>query len=375
MYKRLANNRSLNDKNYALSRVNSNKPILMLSKKHLHQTFNELRSNGKTSTGPDGISFSSLTEREWIIRISKLAKRIKDQTYKPGTTKPVNIVKPTGGSRTIQVSNHIDKIPQRACLKALTSTMEERFADWSYGFRPNRSHNKIFEKIADGYKNGFIYACHYDVVKAFDSVRISSLRRLLSELTSVDSQVMWLTRTPLLASSPHRLVGLNQGEALSGLLFNFYVNEFHDVKMDKELNGDVQIYRYADDLCVIGRSKELVEQTVSKSINYLNESGLNVTCDSIVDINEDYFELLGLTVKGNGHNIEYSLPESSWTRLSLSLDEAHNHPNPTSQIQMIVSGWTQALHPKILTVQEVRRVESIIRSHGINMNNLITNQD
>ena len=374
MYKRLANNRSLNDKNYALGRVNSNKPILMLSKKHLQHTFNELRSNGKTSSSPDGISFSSLTEREWEIRISKLAKSIKNDTYKPGTTKPVNIDKPCGGFRTIRISNHTDKIVQRACLEILTPIIDPTFVDWSYGFRPKCNHNQILVKLAEDYSNGLIYVCHIDIKKAFDSVRIQSISKMLNNYNLTDN-VLMLTKTLLLGTDPHRLVGLNQGEALSGILFNLFMHNKHDSKIST-LSNTMKIYRYADDICIIGSSKELVENAVQESTTLITKAGLSFEKSNLISLNDDKIELLGLTLKGNGNSIEYSLPESSWTRLSLSLDEAHNHPNPISQIQMIVSGWKQALHPKILTVQEVRRLEGIIRNHGINMNNLIiTNQE
>ena len=365
--------RSLNAKNNAFNRIATNKPVLMLSKKHLNNIYHELRTTSGTTSSPDGVSFSSLSERDWEIRISKLAKSIKNESYKPGPTKPVNITKLDGGIRTIQVSNHIDKIPQRACLKALTPSMESRFVDWSYGFRPNRSHTMIFEKIADGYRNGLVYACHYDVVKAFDTVRVSSLRRLLSQLPGVEPEVMGLTKTLLLGTKPDRLIGLNQGEALSGLLFNFYVNEFHDVKMDKEISEEVQIYRYADDLCVIGKSKDLVEQTVTKSINYLNEANLEVVKKEVVDLRSNKIDLLGLTLKGNESNIDFSLPNSTWKKLSLSLDEAHKDPNPIHQIKRIVSGWKQASHPMTWTVQDDKRLESILRNHGITMNNLEDN--
>ena len=69
----------------------------------------------------------------------------------------------------------------------------------------------------------------------------------MSNNYNLTDNVLMLTKTLLLGTDPHRLVGLNQGEALSGMLFNIFMHYKHD-SMISTLSNTMKIYRYADDV-------------------------------------------------------------------------------------------------------------------------------
>ena len=348
--------------------LNSASEAYWLSKEHLMNCFHHIRAHGGQTPGLDGVTFDSLSDHKWKIKIGKLAKAISNDGYRPGPTKTCNIRKVNGGLRTIHIPNHIDKVPNRACLEALSPHLEKVFVEWSYGYRPNRSHIQIFDKLSECFKRGLTFFTQYDITKAFDNVRVSSLSRLMNNDYGAAPKVCALAKTLLLGTQPHRGVGLNQGEALSGLMFNLYMHEFHDKHLVDDMDDNVQIYRYADNLCVIGSSPEKIYTFKQKSFKLLADAGFECTESDVVNLKEHAVEILGLNIRADGYTIDFSLPESTWIRLSDSLDEAHNHPFPVRQIKMTVKGWRQATSPVSWSVKDQERLNKLLEGHGLNIN-------
>lgn len=346
--------------------------------------FNRIRCSSGKAPGPDGITIDSYPEYDWGKKLSKKAlsieelvnptkatvptdpnkpPRLKPKPYAPGPTKSVRIPKLSGGFREIQIPNTIDKVVNRACLEVLNPFVDKSFLDWSYGFRPKRNHNQIFEEIAKSYKDGFKYACHYDIVKAFDHVPLRPLKRLVREL-DIKPDIKLLAETLITRNKPEKFYGLSQGEALSGLLFNLYVHSFHDSQVNQLLPNEAKIFRYADDLCVIGTNKEAVELVVNKSNELLKECGFSCEVNPVVNIDENNISLLGLTMAGDGNSIRFTLSDSSWSQLRESLDEAHNHPDPVNLSRLIVSGWKNASKPVVWSSEETNRLDSLLEEQG-----------
>jgi hypothetical protein len=348
--------------------LNSRQEAYWLSKEHLTNCYHHIRAYGGQTSGHDGLTFDSLSDSEWKIKISGLAGAIRGDKYKPGPTKTCNIRKPNGGFRTIHITNHIDKIPNRACLEALTPHLDEVFVDWSYGYRANRSHTQIFAKLSKDYSFGLTFFTHYDIKKAFDNVLVSSLSRLLNNDYGVSPKVIALAKTLLLGTQPHRVIGINQGEALSGLFFNLYMHEFHDKHLLDDIHDTAKIYRYADNICIMGSSPEAVNTLQQKSLGLLTCAGLECIGNNIIDLKTDLSEILGLIIKSNGYKLGFSLPESTWARLSDSLDEAHNHPFPMRQLKLVVKGWRQATKPVSWSVTDQNRLNELLEGHGLSIN-------
>ena len=379
--------RSLNVKNLdELKKHLDNKDKPTFTIQFLMGAFNRINSSPSRAPGPDGISIDSYSKDVWAKKLYKTAKSIqefinlsnrtnsiesnnlainKPVPYTPGPTKLVRIPKLSGGFREIQIPNTIDKVVNRACLEAMTPFVEKSFLDWSYGFRRGKNHNQIFDVISKSYKDGFKYACHYDIIKAFDHV---PLRRLLQLVRSLDLKpdIKLLATRLITRNKPEKLYGLSQGEALSGLLFNLYIHSFHDTQVNQLLPNEAKIFRYADDLCVIGTSEDAANFVVNKSKELLKECGFRCELNSVVNMDDNNISLLGLTMAGDNHNIRFTLADSSWSHLRESLDEAHNHPDPVNLSRLIVLGWKNASKPVIWSTEEESRLESLLRDQGFN---------
>jgi hypothetical protein len=151
-------------------------------------------------------------------------------------------------------------------------------------------------------------------------------------------------------------------------MFNLYMHEFHDKHLVDDMDDNVQIYRYADNLCVIGSSPEKIYTFKQKSFKLLADAGFECTESDVVNLKEHAVEILGLNIRADGYTIDFSLPESTWTRLSDSLDEAHNHPFPVRQTKMTVKGWRQATSPVSWSEKDQERLNRLLEGHGLNIN-------
>jgi retron-type reverse transcriptase len=377
--------RSLNAKNFMdIDKHLSSKDKPTFTSQLLIYAFNKISSSSGKAPGPDGISIDSHPEWVWGRKLSKTASSIRElvsptkltdsnesnkpakskpKPYTPGPTRPARIPKLSGGFREIRISNTVDRVVNRACLEVMNPFVDKNFLDWNYGFRPKRSHNQILEEIAKSYKEGFKYACHYDIIKAFDNVPIRHLLQLIRGL-EIKPDIKLLAETLIVRNKPERFHGLSQGDALSGLLFNIYVHSFHDIQVNQLLTDNTKIFRYADDLCVLATSKEAAGFVVSKSNELLNRCGFRCEVNPVVNLNEKNISVLGLTMAGDGHNIRFTLTDSSWSQLRESLDEAHNHPDPVNLSRLIVSGWKNASKPVIWSSEETNRLNSLLEEQG-----------
>ena len=343
------------------ARIFEDKPIFTF--KRLFHAFQQLR-NEKKAPGPDKITFESKDLAYWEITIKKIAWLIKKKFYRPGPTREIRIEKPTGGQRSLQVPNHRDKIPQRACLNVLNELIDLIFLDWSYGFRPRRNHVMCLEKVRELYGQGFKYACCYDITNAFDSVIVRKLLRIVEGL-NLNNEITYLTKAIILGFKPERLMGLNQGESLSGLLFNLYIHHLHDIEMAKIESPYARILRYADDLIVLGTSQEAVDNLTHTSISILRDNNLVCKKEETVCLKDKGLDYLGLTLTSDGTTINFDLTKPTWASLDQSLEEAHSHPNPVSQINLTLKGWRQATHLVTWTEEHERHLNELLWKHGL----------
>jgi len=365
------------NRNRALGRIRSKNGIEPFSRAALLDVYHAIRTTAGSSCGPDSITFSSLSEKQWNNKITGLSKSITNNSYMPGPTGNIKIAKPSGGFRTIKIQNHIDRIPDRACFDVLTLTLEKIFVNWSYGFRPKKSTIPIFAQIRNGYSRGNNFVCHYDIEKAFDYVNVVRLRRLLDELTGVSSQVKAMAGLLMRGNKGKLLIGLDreddseigisQRQALSALLFNFYLHELHDKHMEKLTGGISTIYRYADDFCVTGRSASEVEQTVNQSLALLKQSGFNCSGGKVLDLRTEKIDLLGLTISGHETEIEFGLSDLAWDHLDAKIDAAHMKADPVENIKLVVRGWRQSIRPVLWNEGHQRRLDEMINAHGVKM--------
>ena len=109
-------------------------------------------------------------------------------------------------------------------------------------------------------------------------------------------------------------MGLNQGESLSGLLFNLYTHHLHDIEMAKIESPYARILRYADDLIVLGTSQEAVDNLTHTSISILRDNNLVCKKEETVCLEDKGLDYLGLTLTSDGTTINFDLTKPTWSR-------------------------------------------------------------
>lgn len=89
------------------------------------------------SAGVDGRTIRSLRGKESEF-IKEILVELQTRTYQPSPVRRVFIPKKDGSRRPLGIPTLKDRVVQRALVLLLEPVYEQKFHDFSYGFRPNR---------------------------------------------------------------------------------------------------------------------------------------------------------------------------------------------------------------------------------------------
>ncbi len=203
-------------------------------------------------------------------KIEALHEALVGGRYRPGPLRRVEIPKPAGGVRVLNIPCVADRVVQSAAAQALTPVFEAEFEDISYGYRPGRSVKQALQRVQALREEGFVWTVDADIEAYFDHVPhdrlIARFVRSVSEGPLADLVALWL-ETGMQGGR-----GLAQGSPLSPLLANLYLDG-----LDEELLGDsLRIVRFADDFVVLTRQKDEAEKALTKVRGILEAAGLSL---------------------------------------------------------------------------------------------------
>lgn len=217
--------------------------------------------------------------------------------------KTFEISKEDGSARKIALASHRTKIIQRVLANELATTLT--FSDHSYAFRRGKSPYKAIMRVRD-YLRTEHHVAKADIEKFFDRIDHTILMGKLEKIIR-DKKILHLIGYYLSQGflEKNRWVdkseGVYQGDVLSPLLSNIYLNDF-DFYLERE---GVKFVRYSDDMLFLGKSREEVSQARKKAASYLSRLKLrfNAKKTYLSDI-EKGFEYLGIHFSGNEMSIE-----------------------------------------------------------------------
>lgn len=225
----------------------------------------------KGSAGVDGMDVKE-GELYFYKHQEEISQAIRTRTYKPLPVKRVEIPKPDGGVRNLGVPCVVDRIIQQAINQVLSPIYEEKFSEYSYGFRPNRDCHMAIGKVMEYLNEGYKYIVDMDLEKFFDKVNHDKLISLLLN-TIKDGEVISLIRKYLVSGvmingvKVETLEGTPQGGNLSPLLSNIVLNE-----LDKELESrGLRFVRYADDCMIFVKSQRAGERVMESITNFIEK--------------------------------------------------------------------------------------------------------
>jgi retron-type reverse transcriptase len=117
---------------------------LICTEEFLFGCYYSIKSNpGNMNPGIDNETFDGIS-KEYI---SKLAKSLKDESFKFKPARRIFIPKRNGQLRPLGIPSPRDKIVQKAMALVLSLIYEPIFSDLSHGFRPNRSTHTALREI------------------------------------------------------------------------------------------------------------------------------------------------------------------------------------------------------------------------------------
>jgi group II intron reverse transcriptase/maturase len=185
---------------------------------------------------------------------------------------------------------------------------EPLFVDGRYGYRPGRSAKDAILKVKEYAEQGYTHAVSLDLSKYFDTLNHVILVNLLRREIRDERVIQMVKRYLKSGVMVDGVVvsteeGSPQGENLSPLLANIYLNEF-----DQEfLKRGVPCVRYADDIVLLARSERAAKRLLETSTKYLEETlklRVNQVKSRVVSVFAiRNFKFLGFALGKNGGGI------------------------------------------------------------------------
>lgn len=320
----------------------------ILDRNNLNRAYKQVKRN-HGAPGIDGMTVEQALP--WLQEHrAELLQSIREGTYNPSPVRRKEIPKPDGGVRKLGIPTVVDRIIQQAIAQQLQPIYEPLFSDVSYGYRPKRSGQQAVRQVKNYAEQGYIYAVEVDLSKYFDTLNHELLMELLRKQIH-DKRVTGLIKKYLKAGVMENGVttktkeGSPQGDPLSPLLANIYLNEF-----DQEMaRRGVKMVRYADDIVVVTKSKRAAEHMLESCRKFL-EGKLKLTMNlqkskvvSLFSIRN--FKFLGCCLGKNGRGIYIRVHRNSLQKAKQKLRELTNRSQGRNvrmvmaKVKEFIRGW------------------------------------
>lgn len=258
-------------------------------------------NKGKRTPGIDGILWN--TPRKKMQAVDALRGR----GYQPRPLRRIHIPKRDGKRRPLSIPCMLDRAMQALHTLALEPVAEQGADPNSYGFRKARSiqdaHERCHMVLAKG--NAATWVLDADIEACFDNI---SHDWLLDHIP-MDKSILkkWLKAGYFEGDLFHTTEqGTPQGGVLSPTLANMTLDGLEARVLaavprpkKRDPRSKVHVIRYADDLVVTARSRNILEEIVIPAIAaFLEERGLNLSQEKskIVHIDQG-FDFLGANVR------------------------------------------------------------------------------
>ena len=235
----------------------------------LRTGFRAVKKN-RGSAGIDGVTIEDF-EANLDEELGRLAKELRDWTYKPSPVRQVEIPKPgSKETRKLGVPSIRDRTVQTAIRQLIEPELDPKFSDHSYGFRPGRNQQLAVEAAKAFVNSGKEWCIDIDLSKFFDRIGHD---RLMTRLSSViaDKRIMRLIgmtlRCGIMKNGLYSTTseGATQGSPLSPLLSNFVLDE-----LDKWLEQrGFSFCRFADDCNAFVGSKKAAQRLMENLTGFI----------------------------------------------------------------------------------------------------------
>lgn len=320
----------------------------LLSDDNLKIAKQRIKKN-KGASGIDGMEVKELDE--YLSKhLDEIKEQIRNKKYSPKPVKRVEIPKPDGSVRNLDVPTVVDRFVQQAIAQVLTPIYEPKFSESSYGFRPNRCCEMAILKALEFMNDGYQWVVDIDLEKFFDNVNHDKMISLIMKdvkCGEIVSLINKFLKSGIMIDDEYKesVIGTPQGGNLSPLLSNIMLNQ-----LDKELEArGLRFTRYADDCIILVGSSKAADR-VMKNVSIFIESKLglkvNMTKSKVSKPNDIKYLGFGFFMDKNDglwkakphaksvEKLKLKLKKLTSRRWSISLDER------LEKIKKTIVGWT-----------------------------------
>ncbi len=249
-----------------------------------------------------------------LYELSQLVPRPKDYAqvqqeiragdfFDPAPKQSFSLPKSNGEFRQITLSSTKTKVIQKVLAAELGYVMH--FSDRSYAFRKGKSPYKAVMRVRDTLRR-YSHIAKADIHAFFDSIDheilIQKLTGIIQDKKIIQLIAYYLSKGSLSKNQwIDKSEGVYQGDVLSPLLSNIYLNDFDFYLEDQ----GIMFVRYADDMLFFGHTQEEVSRARKTASIYLEKIGLkfNLQKTYLSDIDKG-FEYLGISFVGNRLSID-----------------------------------------------------------------------
>ncbi|MFQ5901174.1 MAG: CRISPR-associated endonuclease Cas1 [Thermodesulfobacteriota bacterium] len=238
----------------------------------------------------------------------KLCQQITENTYTPSPNTAFLIKKKGGVERMVEQLQFKDLIVQQYLSKTVYESFDRMLEKESIGFRKGISRQRSIKMVQEAIAKGYQYVIESDIEDFFPSVDIDILTRLLDfyipqKDTCLKTLLLKSIRNGYILNGTYhnRVKGLAQGNPLSPILANLYLDSF-----DEQIKEwDVKMVRYADDFIILTRTKQDAENVLSKTEAFLSEIGLKIKKEkTAIKPIKDGFRFLGIRFERSEVKVE-----------------------------------------------------------------------
>lgn len=226
---------------------------------------------------------------------SALEKHIRSGNYRPEKGFFVYIPKDNLGLRPVCVLSMVDRIVYQAIFNqdVLGYKIDGQLSDtlcFANRINDDEKQQKFLSTYFNGwddfckeqkksFKKGFIWKLEVDVQQYYEHIPIEKLiEKIKSDFGVKDNEILNILKEQLCtwAEYPELPKGIPQGPEASAILGNVYLSSL-DRFAEKELIGKgLRYFRYADDITLMGKTKEDVLKATEKIVRFLREHNLTL---------------------------------------------------------------------------------------------------
>jgi RNA-directed DNA polymerase len=256
-------------------------------------------NQGKATPGIDGDRATTPQERAALVHELR-----QYQPWKASPVRRLSLPKANGKKRPLSMPTLRDRVVQMVVKNALEPRFEAECEAQSYGFRPGRCGQDAMEAISVALNEGAVgralYILDADIQGAFDALSHDFLLHRLGSLPGRELIKQWLKagywEDGTLHPTPQ---GTPQGGVASPLVANIALDG-----LAKRLGQGYRVVRYADDLLVMAKSQQAIDQAYRVVVAFLAERGVRLHQDKTrLRHRTEGFDYLGFHVQMRGKKL------------------------------------------------------------------------